>query len=364
MKFDIQIVPYRPEFRRRAAELRSSVFGHSVSLNEQYLDWKYHRNPFPEATVLYLALAGEEVVGMRGMFGTRWAFPSGEIVGLSQDADVMVAPEFRGRGLYRAMDVAALARMAEGGVSHMISMSANAANRAAANRLGWTEVGGYQVARRRVRGWPYGPEVTGRVASAVRRRLNWNMWRYGQFHLFDRRAKDQPSSDMSHCLSHVDPPGIADLIARSPKPRPIYPLRSPEYLSWRFDNPLAEYRFVYRRSDPIDGYLVLAKSNPWHVWIVDMEATDADAARELLMAAIKCSTRAALDLWTVSLAEDYSKVLDELDFSLLSPDNSPAADGVFMVRPTAVGDLSLMLNGYSLRDLSNWDLRMVSSDAY
>lgn len=362
MKFDIQIVPYQPKFRRRAAELRSSVFGRSPELNERYLDWKYDRNPVPEATSLYLALAGDEVVGMRGMFGTKWEFPTGEVVALSQDAEVMVAPEYRGRGIYRAMDTAALARMSERGVSHMISMSANAASRAAATRLGWTKVAGYDVARREMRGLPVGPESVVRIAGAIERRLNWNPLGRGQFHNFDRRAKRRPGS--FGCVSRPNPGNFARVVNRSPKTRPIHPLRSPEYLSWRFENPLAQYRFVYSREDPVGGFLVLAKASSWRVGILDLEATETGIARDLLATAINCASRAALDLWTVSMSDDHAEVLEELAFRQLPPDHSPATDGVFMVRPTAVGDLSLTVNGLSLRDINNWDLRMISSDAY
>jgi len=364
MKFDIQIVPYQPRFRGRVAQVRSSVLGHSPALNEQYLDWKYDRNPFPEATALYLAVSGDRVVGMRGMFGTGWEFATGEVIALAQDADVMVAPEYRGRGLYRAMDIAASATMAERGVSHMISMSSNAANRAAASRLGWTKVGGFQFARRRVRGWPFGPELTGRVDGALRRRLHGSFLGRGQFHLFDERAKGRLPSGSFWSGTRVDPESFAQVIDRSPQPRPIHPLRSPEYLSWRFDNPLAEYRFVYSGKDPVDGYLVLAKASPWHVWIVDMEATKIDVARDLLTDAIKCSSRTALDLWTVSTSQNHSELLEELAFRPLPPNTSPSTDGMFMVRPTAVGDMSLKLNGYSLTDIANWELRMISSDAF
>ena len=358
MKFDIQIVPYRPEFRRGAAELRSSVLGNSPAENELYLDWKYQRNPFPEATVLYLAIAGQQVVGMRGMFGTKWEFGSDKVVAMSQDADVMVVPEQRGRGLYRAMDRAALAYMAERGVSHMISMSSNAANRAAAAHLGWTNVAGYGFARRRVRGWPFDPDLTGRVDDAIRRRLHSSLLGKGNFHYFDRSENRPSKAGSTWSGSVVDPDSLSQVVEHSPSTHPIRPLQSPEYLSWRYRNPIAEYRFLYSGRDPVDGYLVLAKANPWHLWIVDMNA------RDLLSSAIKRASWAALDLWTVSLAKPQVDLLEELAFRELSPDASPAAEGVFMVRPTSVGDMSLMLHCVSLKDVDNWDLRMISSDAY
>jgi GNAT superfamily N-acetyltransferase len=364
MKFDIQIVPYRAEFRQRAARLRSAVLGATPALNEQYLDWKYERNPFPEATALFLALSGDRVVGMRGMFGTGWKFASGDIVAMPQDADVMVVPEYRGRGIYRAMDSAALALMANRGVTHMISMSANEANRAAATRLGWMEVGAYEYARRPVRGWPFGPEFTGRMDDAIRRRLHAGLLGKGQFHLFDRRTNHRSKSGTSWSGSRVDADRLSQVMERTAKSQPIYPLSSPEYLTWRYENPLSEYRFLYSGRDQVNGYLVLGKANPWHLWIVDMEAPDAGVARDLLSYAIRATPWAALDLWTVSLTALRTDLLEELAFRTIPPNRSPHTDGVFMVRSTAVGDMSLMLNGLSLTDVANWDLRMISSDAY
>ncbi len=362
MKFDIQIIPYRPEFRGRVAELRSSVLGHSPAENELYIDWKYERNPFPDATVLYLAVAGERVIGMRGMFGTKWEFASSNVIAMSQDADVIVVPDHRGQGIYRAMDKAALAHMAEKGVSHMISMSSNAVNRAAAAHLGWTTVAGYEFARRKVRGWPFRPELTGRLDVAIRRRLHSGLLGKGQFHYFDRRGNANSGSTWSG--SQVDPDSLSQVFERSTRTRPIRPIQSSEYLTWRYRNPIAEYRFLYSGRDPVDGYLVLGKANPWHLWIVDMQANDADVARDLLASAIKRASWAALDLWTVSLAKPQADLLEEFAFRKLQPNTSPATEGVFMVRPTAVGDMSLMLGGVSLKDIDNWDLRMITSDAY
>ena len=69
---DYEIVSYRPEFKSQVAELQRHQWGPDATLNAAYLEWKYERNPYLSTPLIYLALHGEHVVGMRAFCGGRW----------------------------------------------------------------------------------------------------------------------------------------------------------------------------------------------------------------------------------------------------------------------------------------------------
>src|SRR3990170_2815294 len=93
---------YRPDLQRQVAELQKAYWGSSIKLNTAYLEWKYSCNPYTSGPLLYVAMRGSRLVGMRGIFGTSWEVgPRPETVVLPCTADTVIEPNFRGRGLYR-----------------------------------------------------------------------------------------------------------------------------------------------------------------------------------------------------------------------------------------------------------------------
>src|SRR5687767_6339979 len=68
---ECRIETYRPEHKRSVAKLQTRLWSSDTALNTRYLEWKYERNPYVREPLIYLALAGDEVVGMRGFHGAR-----------------------------------------------------------------------------------------------------------------------------------------------------------------------------------------------------------------------------------------------------------------------------------------------------
>ena len=67
-----RFVEYSPEYKEQISALRSRTFGGDLAFNTGYFEWKYEQNPYLEEPHFYLALNGEEVVAMRGFYGSRW----------------------------------------------------------------------------------------------------------------------------------------------------------------------------------------------------------------------------------------------------------------------------------------------------
>jgi len=75
-----------------------------VDLNAAYLQWKYEQNPYEDRPLIYLSLHSGEVVGMLGMYGSRWeAGGSAEKATHLCGGDLVVAPGHRGRSLFPRM---------------------------------------------------------------------------------------------------------------------------------------------------------------------------------------------------------------------------------------------------------------------
>ena len=91
---------YRPELWDSIV----SLFGltRTDQLAAAYLDWKYTRNPYIETPLIYLVTRGDEIVGMRGAYGTKWeigAAAGEDGVVVPCFGDLVIAPEHRDRGL-------------------------------------------------------------------------------------------------------------------------------------------------------------------------------------------------------------------------------------------------------------------------
>src|SRR5262249_5438208 len=94
-----RIVRYTPEFRERLLELGGELWSQDRETSARYFAWKYVENPWAGATPdVYLALAGNEIVGTRGFYGSRWE-SGGEAVTLPVADDFYIAPAHRNRGL-------------------------------------------------------------------------------------------------------------------------------------------------------------------------------------------------------------------------------------------------------------------------
>ena len=126
-KTDIDIILYTEKYRDQMLALQKRLWSPSPSLIEAFLKWKYDQNPSAPEGAIFLAMAGERVVGMRGYTPSSWRTPLAGCEFIPLAGDTVVDPEFEGMGLVQRMTEAAKQYYAKRGVAVMLNTSASRA---------------------------------------------------------------------------------------------------------------------------------------------------------------------------------------------------------------------------------------------
>jgi hypothetical protein len=93
---------YRPDLQTQVAQLQKYLWTSSLKLNTAYLEWKYARNPYTPEILIYIAMHGSRVVGMRGVFGMCWEVEGDpNPIVLPCSSDTLIEPGYRNLRLYR-----------------------------------------------------------------------------------------------------------------------------------------------------------------------------------------------------------------------------------------------------------------------
>lgn len=383
---DYRIVPYRPEHRAQVIEFQKDLWGPSAELNEAYLDWKHLRNPYVNEPLIYVALCGEKIVGMRGFFGAKWQFGSPRQTQVIPCAsDMLIAPEHRNRSLMTLIMKTALKDLAQKGHAYVFSMSAGSMTLVSQMAMGWRSAGSLQPRQRIIPAKPSFPAVRtllkkSPLAISLYRRLR----RHGgsarpgatgeshgnHFDDFDSRSKQLGHSIGAHVSIQETPrtEAMAELVARLENDGRIRHAQDEPYFTWRFQNPRSRYRFLFWDDERLEGYLVLqATPLPWmpHINLVAWESITERAGADLLQAAIELVGRETLFTWSATLGETEQLMLNAAGFTrvIQTITQHPAT---VLVRPTRDEMLNeeWCVGGMRLLDLGSWDLRMIHSDGY
>jgi hypothetical protein len=383
---DYRIVPYRPEYKTQVIEFQKALWSPSAELNEAYLDWKHLRNPYVSEPLIYLALCGQEIVGMRGFFGAKWQFGSSrDTMKIPCATDMLIAPNHRNRNLMTLIMKAALNDLAQKDHLYALSMSAGSMTLVSQMAMGWRSTGSLQPERRIVSTRQKFPAVrtllkkSPKIVSVYR----W-LRRPGQtaasdstcpspanhFDVFDSRS-DQRSHRIGTVVSIQNVPRPADMagvVARLENDGRIRHVMDEPYFAWRFQNPRSRYRFLFWDDGRLEGYLVLqATPLPWmpHINLVVWEATAEQAYADLLQAAIELVGNETLFTWSATLGESEQLILSAAGFTRVvqTITQHPAT---VLVRPTRDEMLNQewLVGGRRLLDLGSWDLRMIYSDGF
>jgi hypothetical protein len=353
------------------ARLQRLHWASGIRVNRAYLRWKYLDNPYVDSPLVYVALAGDQVVGMRGMFGSAWDLGSGTSARIPAASDSLIHPQHRDRGLFERLSALALSDLAGNGYSHVLNLSPTAANFVTSVlSMGWNSIGS-----------------TGELAlmshrSSARRELFLRIPRTQALRTAARSARRVRSGVSSRVFRHLDQPArdavrvsrdpipweMAAVAAAEPPGTGIRQLRDSTFFSWRFQNPRADYRFLYIGEESITGFLVLQHSaGRSRVNIVDWSAgSDADA-EALLVAAVTRGRFPDLRIWSRSLLPPRVELLERLGFSAPPPTSEPTRHaGKIMVRPTAatLHPANWELGGRDLSEAANWTLQMIAADAH
>jgi hypothetical protein len=365
-----QVVRYEPALKPQVVELQCHLWSPSPALNAAYLEWKYERNPYIDAPLIYLAMHDGVAVGMRGFFGTRWEGepPAQPAIVLYAD-DLVIAPQHRNGGLIPRITTAAFDDMATRDFQYAVNLSPGPMTVLSSIAGGWRCVGFMRPMLRR----PWRVALRRDRERLIRRLPALEQWIGTR-----RRSLEDIDADRirrrskgARRISLEDAPrcaAMADLVNRIGGGR-IRHVRDADYFAWRFQNPLSRYRFLYCANPHLEGYLVLQEYTSGYagtdvVNIVDWEATSVAVQADLLQAAIDLTADRELVVWSVSLSRQLAALLDRSGFKVEpTPSSVTQQRYTLLVRPIRAAELDgdWHFSGRRLLDLHSWDLRMLYS---
>jgi hypothetical protein len=199
-----------------------------------FLAWKHLENPFGTSP-MWIARAGDRVVGFRAFLRWELLSPNGLVIVAVRAVDTATDPDFRARGIFTSLTLAALDSLRDEGVEFVF----NTPNRESLRgylRMGWQQLGRFPVAARP------GRARFVRVVATARRPA----------------ARDPVVSTFGTAAPDAltDGPALDRLIASLPPMRGLSTRRTPEYLRWRYGLRELGYRVVTHGRSVAEGVLV------------------------------------------------------------------------------------------------------------
>lgn len=387
MKFEgYEIVSYQPEFKEQIINLQTHLWGDDLDRNLEYFVWKYENNPYNSHPIIYLALHDGAVVGMRGFIGGIWqlGIPSKFAPWLLL-SDSVTHPDHRRKGIFANITNAAVKELENSEWAYILNLSSGPLSTSNNIKLGWDSIGpnfiaAYSVppsnatpsrARRFARKLPIiyplyklSKDLIKNVSSKPAESLS-------PFTNFDNRsALHKYKNVMISKFPH--PQQMADLVRGNPYDGRIRHVRDETYYNWRYSNPRSEYRFLYRQSSSLEGFLVLrASSYPssMDVKVVDWEVSSSEMLGELIQFALELGELNSLSVWATTLLPFERQLLTNIGFRIIE---EPVGGGKTFPRPSVLIKAiqvdpeltNCVVNDQTIVDVNKWDLRSIYSDGY
>jgi len=371
-----EVIPYDSKFREQVVELQTHLWSTDTAFNRRYLEWKYEHNPYIDEPLIYLARCDGRIVGMRGAFGTQWEIgkPARQFVTPYID-DLVILPAYRELGLHKQIMNALFTDLAARGYDYVFNLSGGRVTVLSSLAMGWKSAGAMQPVGRRgsKKGdWSKLRKTVGELPYVWRFRSA--KWLYSHrerhpFHFLDRAASSGGNVLSENTRVEREPraKAMANLVASLEYDGRLRQVRDERFFTWRFLNPMHDYRFLYAmQDDRLLGYLVLqhntSKLSP-RVRIVDWEA-ETDAVRDtLLHTAIEHGRFMELVSWTASLDKTRRASLEASGFVPVDAELTARGVPCAMVRKVENGQPGAPweIDGRDPVDIANWDLRMIYS---
>lgn len=390
---EYEIVRYRQEFKEGVLKLLEGLWGPSPALNAACLEWKYERNPYQSEPLLYLALHGGRVVGMRGMCGAKWeaGMPPEQFV-IPCAADLVIAPEHRNRGVISKIMRFAFDDLKARGTEYVFNLSAGGVTFLNSLAMGWRSIGCLQkVSREDTREpakerlkrflgrWPPAlslaraiknlPFIEPRARAAA---AALEAERAMPFSRLDKNFHSRRGWRNLRTSLEMSPraEAMADLVRRIGSDGRIRHVRDREYFAWRSQYPSRTYRYLYWGSSRLEGYLVLqatglsSNGRRPRVTISDWEATSTRVFQALMKTAIRLGEFGEMVAWGKAVPRPAGEVLEKAGFrDQKESRGKPQYRPTVLVRATDDGKDAgeWRMAGNELLDASRWDVRQFYS---
>ncbi len=276
--------PCGPEDRAEQVELFNACFKKRVEVDN--LKWRYDRCPHGRSTTVVTRPTGGRAVSGYACNPRRVLHRGDETTAtiVGETGDVMTHPDWRGRGIFSALDAAAMRDTAERGWAGVFGLP----NRKSAHifcKIGWDQVGTIrpwsfvlratkEAKAERFREGRLAAWTTGRAAKGCARALKSLQDAVGQS--FTARPLQRFPDEVEALSRQVE--ADFDWMVR----------RDADYLNWRFiDTPTQAHRVqgIFDRQDRLAGYVVVQPPSEGSTvgHLVDVLAAD-PVARSLAVA--------------------------------------------------------------------------------
>jgi hypothetical protein len=183
-------------------------------------------------------------------------------------------------------------------------------------------------------------------------------------------AWSKPARTLSVRLSATPRPDAMAALVRRTRTPCVQHVRDDTYYRWRFRNPLARYRFVYRDAPDLQGFLVLQLprlGDGADIAVVDWAVSEPGMLATLLAQVAETGGYDSLSIWTASLPPDVVATLDQNGFAAVddSRGNAEFQPGLLAIG-SGGSDVRADAAAIAARLASpdGWDLRMAYSDYY
>ena len=198
-----------------------------------YFEWKHRSNPLGSSPE-WVAEVDGRIGGYRTFL--RWEFEdaAGRTYRAVRAVDTATHPDFRGRGIFRTLTLAAVSEMAAAGIDFVFN-TPNDQSRPGYLKMGWHEVGRLPAAVRVV-GLRGARRIFGARVAAERRPL--------------------PDGGGEAAAEVLADPRLADLLAHLGPAAGIRTRRSVGHLRWRYGHAPLGYRAIALDDDPGRGLAV------------------------------------------------------------------------------------------------------------
>jgi GNAT superfamily N-acetyltransferase len=195
--------------------------------------WKHDENPFGPSPA-WVALDGDEIVGLRTFMRWEHRSPGGEVLRAVRAVDTATRPSHQGRGIFRRMTLQALDDLRDEGVAFVFN-TPNDNSRPGYLKMGWTQVGRL----------PASVRVTSLSAPArmARARVPAEV---GSL----RATGGEPA------VRVLGSPALSELLAATEASPALHTNRTPDFMRWRYGYEPFAYRAVTLDEDVRAGLAV------------------------------------------------------------------------------------------------------------